>query len=68
MRTHPPIFARIASTYPRSSPVIELARDIADAENPGWRERRRRSEIQRLWDLHRLPRFLNYRPNEGNDS
>lgn len=59
--SHPPIFGRLISTHPRGSEVVTLARDITDAENPGWRARYRAAEIQRLWDRHRHPRFNNYR-------
>jgi hypothetical protein len=58
---HPPIFGLLVSWTPRSSYVVEFARNIFDAENPGWRARRRRAEIGRLWNHQRLPRFPNYR-------
>ena len=55
--THPPLFAALASAYPRTSEVIVLARKLHRAENPTYID----EQIQRLWDHQRLPRFNNYR-------
>ena len=55
--THPPLFAALASAYPRTSEVIVLARRLAHAENPD----RLREQLDRAWYWQRLPRFNNYR-------